>query len=39
MAEHADVVIVGDLVHDEGVDAVRETVEGVKDAHAETVAE
>lgn len=32
MAEHADVVVVGDLVHDEGVDAVRETVEGAKDA-------
>jgi len=32
MGAHADVVIVGDLVHDEGVDAVRETVEGVRDA-------
>ncbi|MFC4449166.1 phosphoglycerol geranylgeranyltransferase [Halorussus aquaticus] len=32
MAEHADVVVVGDLVHDEGCDAVRETVEGAKDA-------
>jgi phosphoglycerol geranylgeranyltransferase len=32
MAEHADAVIVGDLVHDVGVDAVRETVEGAKDA-------
>jgi len=32
MAEHADVVVVGDLVHEEGVDAVRETVEGAKDA-------
>ncbi|WP_137283691.1 phosphoglycerol geranylgeranyltransferase [Halorussus salinisoli] len=32
MAEHADVVVVGDLVHDDGVDAVRETVEGAKDA-------
>lgn len=31
MAELADVVIVGDLVHDEGVDAVRETVEGARD--------
>jgi len=30
MAEHADTVVVGDLVHDEGVDAVRETVEGAK---------
>jgi len=36
MAEHADTVIVGDLVHDEGVDAVRETVEGAKDAKAAT---
>ncbi|WP_224447584.1 phosphoglycerol geranylgeranyltransferase [Haloprofundus salilacus] len=35
MGQHADVVVVGDLLHDEGVDAVRETVEGVKDAHAE----
>ncbi|WP_135819739.1 phosphoglycerol geranylgeranyltransferase [Halostella litorea] len=32
MAEHADVVVVGDLVHDEGVEAVRETVEGATDA-------
>lgn len=32
MGEHADVVVVGDLVHDEGVDAVRETVEGANDA-------
>jgi phosphoglycerol geranylgeranyltransferase len=32
MAEHADVVVVGDLVHEEGVDAVRETVEGAADA-------
>jgi len=32
MAEHADVVVVGDLVHDEGVDAVAETVDGAKDA-------
>ncbi|PSQ20081.1 geranylgeranylglyceryl/heptaprenylglyceryl phosphate synthase [Halobacteriales archaeon QS_8_69_26] len=31
MASNADVVVVGDLVHDEGVDAVRETVEGAKD--------
>ncbi|XVH30578.1 phosphoglycerol geranylgeranyltransferase [Haloferacaceae archaeon DSL9] len=35
MGHHADVVVVGDLLHDEGVDAVRETVEGVADAHAE----
>ncbi|MFB6074608.1 MAG: phosphoglycerol geranylgeranyltransferase [Haloarculaceae archaeon] len=32
MAEHADTVVVGDLVHDRGVDAVRETVEGARDA-------
>ncbi|PSP75307.1 geranylgeranylglyceryl/heptaprenylglyceryl phosphate synthase [Halobacteriales archaeon QS_1_68_20] len=32
MGEHADVVVVGDLVHDEGAEAVRETVEGAKDA-------
>ncbi|WP_135851946.1 phosphoglycerol geranylgeranyltransferase [Halorussus salinus] len=32
MAEHADTVVVGDLVHDEGCEAVRETVEGAKDA-------
>lgn len=35
MGSHADVVVVGNLLHDEGVDAVRQTVEGVKDAHAE----
>jgi phosphoglycerol geranylgeranyltransferase len=33
MAEHADVVVVGDLLHDEGVEAVRETVEGARDAN------
>jgi phosphoglycerol geranylgeranyltransferase len=32
MASHADTVVVGDLVHDEGVDAVTETVEGARDA-------
>jgi phosphoglycerol geranylgeranyltransferase len=32
MGEHADVIVVGDLVHDEGVEAVRETVDGAKDA-------
>jgi phosphoglycerol geranylgeranyltransferase len=32
MAGVADTVVVGDLLHDEGVDAVRETVEGAKDA-------
>ena len=36
MAERADTVVVGDLVHEEGVDAVRETVEGAKDAKATT---
>jgi phosphoglycerol geranylgeranyltransferase len=36
MGEHADTVIVGDLVHDAGVDAVRETVEGARDARAAT---
>ncbi|MFC6974195.1 phosphoglycerol geranylgeranyltransferase [Halomicroarcula sp. GCM10025709] len=36
MAEHADTIVVGDLVHDEGVEAVRETVEGARDAHAAT---
>lgn len=35
MAQHADTVIVGDLVHDEGVDAVRETVEGANDMKRE----
>ena len=34
MGSHADVVVVGDLLHAEGCDAVRETVAGVKDAHA-----
>jgi phosphoglycerol geranylgeranyltransferase len=33
MGEHADTIVVGDLVHEEGVDAVRQTVEGVRDAH------
>jgi phosphoglycerol geranylgeranyltransferase len=36
MATHADTIVVGDLVHDEGVDAVRETVEGARDATAAT---
>jgi phosphoglycerol geranylgeranyltransferase len=39
MAEVSDVVVVGDLLHDEGVDAVRETVEGAKDANADGGAE
>ncbi|MFB6160046.1 MAG: phosphoglycerol geranylgeranyltransferase [Haloferacaceae archaeon] len=30
MGSRADVVVVGDLLHDEGCDAVRETVEGAK---------
>jgi phosphoglycerol geranylgeranyltransferase len=34
MGQYADTVVVGDLLHDEGVDAVRETVDGVQDAHA-----
>ncbi|GGL72072.1 phosphoglycerol geranylgeranyltransferase [Halocalculus aciditolerans] len=32
MAQHADTIVVGDLLHDEGVDAVRETVKGAKEA-------
>ncbi len=32
MAQYADTVVVGDLVHDQGADAVRETVEGARDA-------
>ena len=35
MGQYADVVVVGDLLHDEGCAAVRETVEGAKDAHAD----
>ncbi|KYH27501.1 geranylgeranylglyceryl phosphate synthase [Halalkalicoccus paucihalophilus] len=35
MAEHADVVVVGNLLHDEGCGAVEETVEGAKDARTE----
>jgi len=34
MGRHADVIVVGDLLHDEGCGAVRETVQGVRDAHA-----
>ncbi|WP_411968021.1 phosphoglycerol geranylgeranyltransferase [Haloferax sp. YSSS75] len=37
MGQNADVVVVGNLLHDKGVDAVRETVEGAKDASAELV--
>jgi len=32
MAQHADTVVVGDLVHEEGCAAVRETVRGAKEA-------
>lgn len=35
MAEHADVVVVGNLLHDEGCAVVSETVRGAKDAQAE----
>jgi len=37
MGRHADTIVVGDLVHDEGVDAVAETVEGVADAKSEPI--
>jgi len=37
MGRHADTIVVGDLVHDEGVDAVEETVEGVRDAKSEPI--
>jgi len=39
MARHADTVVVGDLVHDEGCDAVTETVEGATDAKAAAISE
>ncbi|SDJ47564.1 phosphoglycerol geranylgeranyltransferase [Natronorubrum texcoconense] len=32
MAQYADVIVVGDLAHDEGVEAVRETVAAANDA-------
>ncbi len=32
MATHADVIVVGNLAHDQGVDAVRETVKAANDA-------
>lgn len=35
MARHADVVVVGNLVHEEGCEAVHETVEGARDANTE----
>ncbi|GAA0293186.1 phosphoglycerol geranylgeranyltransferase [Halarchaeum salinum] len=34
MGERSDVVVVGDLLHDEGCEAVRETVEGARDGKA-----
>ncbi|MCG1002181.1 MULTISPECIES: phosphoglycerol geranylgeranyltransferase [Halobacterium] len=33
MGERADTIVVGDLLHDQGVEAVTETVRGVNDAH------
>jgi phosphoglycerol geranylgeranyltransferase len=39
MGRHADTVVVGDLVHEEGADAVRETVEGAADAERDLVDE
>lgn len=33
MGQVADVIVVGDLLHEKGVGAVEETVRGVKDAH------
>lgn len=35
MGQVADTIVVGDLLHEEGVSAIRETVAGVKDAHQE----
>lgn len=32
MAQHSDTIIVGDLIHEKGCDAVRETVRGARDA-------
>ncbi|MFC7176113.1 phosphoglycerol geranylgeranyltransferase [Halosegnis marinus] len=37
MGRHADTVVVGDLIHDAGSDAVRETVEGARDGTRERV--
>ncbi|MDL5361712.1 phosphoglycerol geranylgeranyltransferase [Halalkalicoccus sp. NIPERK01] len=34
MARHADVIVVGDLLHEAGCGAVEETVEGARDARA-----
>lgn len=36
MGQHADTVVVGDLAHDEGADAVRETVAGARAGAATT---
>jgi phosphoglycerol geranylgeranyltransferase len=33
MGQWADAIVVGDLLHEEGAEAVAETVEGVRDAH------
>ncbi|WP_330630405.1 phosphoglycerol geranylgeranyltransferase [Halocatena halophila] len=35
MGQHADTIIVGDLIHDAGIEAVAETIRGVKDAHSD----
>lgn len=35
MGKYADTIVVGDLVHEEGPAAVKETVNGVRDAHNE----
>ena len=35
MAKVADTVIVGDVLHDAGIEAVKETVHGAKDAQYE----
>jgi len=32
MAQYADVIVVGDLAHNEGIEAVRETVAAANDA-------
>lgn len=37
MAQHADVIVVGNLLHDEGCAAVEKTVEGAKEATATRV--
>jgi phosphoglycerol geranylgeranyltransferase len=37
MAKHADVIVVGNLLHDEGCGAVEETVKGAKEATATRV--